>query len=306
MAEQTTFGGPSTEFPKENAVVGAPSALKKPIKRRLMQVWDTIAFEWQRNLKKTIALLVVLVGLSVLIFFTNWYQYENGRPLPEDPLDYVSIYLGLFSFMVYVIGAAYGAPIIATDFEKETGNLLFPKISRDRLLLGRMIGNYLLVVLQVTAYFTMIVIFTAITMEEVPGKLAASFAWALFFLLGVMSFVVLFSSFMKSTSFTLVVSLLLLLIGFSIIEQLVVIFTGIEPLFSLTYYSNIISNSLDMPDIRKVTFDFGGGPPGTGEDGFSFTQWITPNYPGAFIGILVYTVLSLLGAYFLFQRRQGK
>ncbi|MHA1731253.1 MAG: hypothetical protein ACTSU5_04885 [Promethearchaeota archaeon] len=277
--------------------------------RKLMQVLDTVTFEWRRNLRKTLVLAVVMAALSLLTFFTNWYQYDQGVPVPDDPVDYISGYLALFSFLIYIIGTAYAAPTIATDFERETGNLIFPKIDRDRLLVGRLLGNYALAALQILVYYAMIAAFTWHTVGKVPRQLASSLAWALFFMLGVMSFTVLFSSFMKSTSFTLVAALLILLIGFSIVEQLVVMFTGIEPLFSLPYYSNIISNSLEMPDQRSREFKIPLGPRSDGSSSgetFNFTQWITPNYPGAFWGILSYSVLCLAGAFLLFHRRQGK
>lgn len=280
-----------------------------PLGLKLRQVTDTVAFEWSRNRRKTLGLLVFTSVLPVLTYLTSWVQFNAGVSAPEDPVDFASNFFGFFTFFALVVGVAYGGPVVATDFERETGNLLFPKTSKSRLLAGRVAGNYALAAVQVAAYYAWVAAFVAATYDgEVPGALLTSFGWALLYVLAVFSFTTLFSSFMKSTAFTMVAVVLLLLLGFNIVQQLVVVFAGVEPLFSLPYYGEIIANSLDMPAERKqvIEIPFGPGGPGGGNgDSFSFVQWITPAPAGALAGMVAYVVVSLVLAHVLFKRRQG-
>ena len=77
---------------------------------------------------------------------------------------------------------------------------------------------------------------------------------------------------------------------------------GVEPWFLLSYYENIITNIVNMPDprYREVTMGFGPG------GGVTFYQWVTPNVLTAFFGILIYSVLFLTLAYVRYRRRQSK
>lgn len=276
---------------------------KTPVKRKVRQVVDTIQFEWIRNLRKTLIVMAVLLAVGILNYASNAYQYSQGVSIPDDPVQYARGYLSFFKIFVNIIGAAFGGSLIATDFEKQTGNLLFPKISRDRLLLGRVVGNYALTAACVGAYYVLVAGFTMVTYEgTVPRELAWSFGWALLYTLAILSFVTFFSSFMRSTSFTLVVSLLLLLIVFDIVASLVSLLVGWEPLFILTYYANILTSAMDMPEERLLEQVV---PISEGQT-FSIRMWLTPSVTGALVGMLVYTSICLVGAYLLFKRRQAK
>ena len=92
------------------------------------------------------------------------------------------------------------------------------------------------------------------------------------------------------------------------IENLMGVFSGgQEPFFMITYYENIITGILNMPDPRYRDITFGGG--GMGGGGFqtvTFRQWITPDILTAFSGLLIYSVVLLTIAYLRYRTRQSK
>jgi len=278
---------------------------KAGIKRHISQIGNTIIFEFKKNLKSFIIMLIVFTSVFSLLLFISELQLAQDVTLPNDPVDYVDDYLTqFFGFLIIISASLFGGSIIVEDFKKQTGNLLFPKISKTRLLIGRLTSRFTLNAICVSLYYILISIVTLIKYGEISITLWVSLGWALLYTFAILSFVTFMSSIMKSTSATIIVSTLFLLIVFHLVTM-ILRFAGLtmEPLFLLTYYEGIISGSLSMPDPRYIEITMptpGGGEPVT------FTQWLTPTEPVALIGILIYTSILLILAYFLYQRRQSK
>jgi hypothetical protein len=113
---------------------------------------------------------------------------------------------------------------------------------------------------------------------------------------------------MRSVNLTIISTLLILLIGFNIADQiLALIFTdSFEPLYSLAYLGSLITGILEypFPDPRFSEFSFSGtGPGGMGGD-FTFGQWITPSVEMGITLLIVFIVIYFALAAYLFKRRQ--
>jgi ABC-type transport system involved in multi-copper enzyme maturation permease subunit len=110
--------------------------------------------------------------------------------------------------------------------------------------------------------------------------------------------VTLISSVSKSVNMAVIISIILLLIVFDIVNA-VVMFSGseVEPLFIITYNFNIIFRSLKYPEIRYIDTEL------PGFEGIAFREWLSPSPEGAAISMLIYTVGCLLLAYFFYRRK---
>ncbi len=278
------------------------------IKRNFSQIGNTFTFELKKNLKTFITMLILFAGIFFLFWLIQELQEAQDVPLPDDPIDYFKNYLGMLGFLVILSAAGFAGSIIAEDFQKQTGNLLFPKISKTRLLIGRVASRYLLNAVCVIFYYVLVSVITFIKYGEFPLIILVSLGWALFYTFALFSFVTFMSSLLKSTSATIIVSILFYLIIFNMIEQMMGVFAGgQEPFFMLTYYENIITGILNMPDPRYRDITFGGpGMGGGGFDTITFRQWITPDITTAFTGLLVYSIILLALAYFRYRTRQSK
>jgi ABC-type transport system involved in multi-copper enzyme maturation permease subunit len=273
--------------------------------RSLDQIGATTRFELLRNIKNMIISLFVAGFIFVLSLIINIITESRLGESPETATDYITSYLGMIGFFILIIATMFGGNMIALDYDKQTGNLLFPKITKGRLFVGRLIARYLLSALAVIFYYILVVIAAAIKYTNLPVETWASLGWALLYTFAVLSLVIFFSSFMKKTSTVIVVSLVMVLLVFNLGSTILVISgVEIEPLFILTYYSSIITQSFAMPTERFVEGFLGGPHPGG--DAPTVMQWITPSVEGAIIGMLIYSVILLVGAYFLFRRRQQK
>ncbi|MHA1417821.1 MAG: ABC transporter permease [Candidatus Heimdallarchaeaceae archaeon] len=273
--------------------------------RSLDQVGATTKFELRRNVKNSIISLFVAGFIFVLSLVINLITESRLGESPETATEYITSYLGMISFFILIIATMFGGNIIALDYDKQTGNLLFPKITKGRLFVGRLIARYVLSALAVIFYYILVVIVAAFKYTDLPVETWASLGWALLYTFLVLSLVIFFSSFMKKTSTAIVVSLVMVLMVFNLGSTILSI-TGvtIEPLFILTYYSRIITQSFAMPTERFVEGFLGGPHPGG--DAPTVMQWITPSVEGAIIGMLIYSAILLVAAYFLFRRRQQK
>jgi len=278
---------------------------KAGLKRNISQIGNTITFEFKRNLRNFIIMLIIFVSVFSLLLLISELQLAQDVALPNDPVDYVGNYLTqFFGFLIIISASLFGGSIIVEDFKKQTGNLLFPKISKTRLLIGRLTSRYTLNAICVGFYYILIGIITFAKYGEIPITLWASLGWALLYTFTILTFVTFMSSIMRSTSATIIVSILFLLIVFNIV-MMILRFAGLtmEPLFLLTYYEGIISGSLSMPNPRYAEIMM---PTPGGGDPVTFTQWLTPTEPAALIGMLIYTSVFLVFAYIIYQRRQSK
>ena len=273
------------------------------IKRYFTQITDTINFEIKRTRITFIIMVFVYLGIFLLNLLLAELREAAGVELPEDSIEYIGDYFGFFGILIIISTATFGGGIIAEDFQKQTGNLLFPKISKSRLLIGRIISRYALNVILIVFYYIMVGIITYYKYQGLPDTYIISMGWALFYTFMVFTIVIFMSSINKSKSAAIIISVLLFLIAFGIIESILMFTrTGIEPLFLPTYYENIIEASLDMPDPRFETVSF--GRPGSNNP--EFKLWLTPSIPAAIIGMSFFSFLQLTAAYLLYKTRQSK
>ena len=278
------------------------------LKRNISQIGNTITFELKRFFKNFILILSIFLAVFVIFLIVQELQYMQDVPLPEDPIEYIKSYMSMFGFMVILSAAGFAGSIIAEDFHKQTGNLIFPKISKTRLLIGRVISRYGLNAICVSFYYILVGSVTFIKYGEIPIVLWGSMLWALLYTFMLFTFVTLMSSFMKSTAISIIVSILFLLIVFNMISM-ILRFAGVEgePFYILTYYEGIIANSMAMPDPRYSEIRMPTGIGGGGEGEFAtFIMWTTPSEIAALIGMLIFISVFLCLTYFMYKRRQSK
>jgi len=113
---------------------------------------------------------------------------------------------------------------------------------------------------------------------------------------------------MKNVNITIITTLIILLMGFSIADMIVnlIYASTFEPLYSLAYLGNLITSVLQnpFPDPRYVEYSFGGMGPGGMGGRFTFGSWITPSIAMGTTVLLVYIVAFFVLAALLFKRRQ--
>src|SRR4030042_1759296 len=132
---------------------------------------------------------------------------------------------------------------------------------------------------------------------NVPYQFAESVLFALVYLAGVLGLTFFFSSLFKSSSMSIIVTAILFLFVFSLLQTLVANLVKIEPWFILTYGAGIIGNILTVPypeHIHTETF---------GEGRISITTYSATIPEGLAILGLYFIVTVVLGL-LLFERKE--
>ncbi|MFX0059360.1 MAG: ABC transporter permease [Candidatus Hodarchaeota archaeon] len=273
----------------------------------LKPILYTVIFQMKKQKKK----FYFFLGVVILVAFLVGYllQLIPGNLLSDTQAEFFSGGLGFISFITLFAACLFFSGIICSEFDKKTGFIVFPKINKYKLILGKYLGNLILVVSIVAIYYFLLALLGFYYYGgPINVRLFYSFGFAVLYVIALSSFVTLFSSFLRNVNITIIITLIILLIGLNIADQIVtlVLKDAFEPLYSLSYLGNLITSVLEktFPDPRYVEFSFGGmGPGGMGGD-FTFGQWLTPSIGTGTTLLIVYIIAFFALAALLFKRRQ--
>ena len=262
-------------------------------------VIHTYIFELKKQRKKFFIFLIISVIIMLLISLLPFALIPDN-PLPEYQIEYFNNGLSFVSLIILFAVCFFFSGIICSEFSKKTGYIVFPKINKYKLIVGKYIGNLTLVIGTISLTYLLLGLLGVLYYGELVNvRLYISFGISVLYILAVSSFVTVFSSLLKSVNMTIIASILILLIGFNVASSLVTLANpDFEPFYSLTYASNLIIYVFDFPDPRYIEFT----PPGP--DGFTFRTWITPTIGTGIIMLSIYTIACFIFAALLFKRKQ--
>ena len=266
-------------------------------------IYHTMIFEMKKQTKKLYFFAVITILVAVLLGYI--LQLFPDYPLSDTQAGFFSGGLTFISFITLFAACLFFSGIICSEFNKRTGFIVFPKINKYKLIIGKYLGNLILVVFIVAIYYFILGLFGFLYYGgPINIRIFYSFGFAVLYVIALSSFVTLFSSFMKNVNITIIITLVILLMGFNIADQIInLIFADtFEPLYSLAYLGSLITSVLlnPFPVLRYEITSFSG----MGPMGFSFGTWVTPSIFMGTTLLLVYIIACFLLAAFLFKRRQ--
>jgi len=263
----------------------------------LKVVSHSILFEVKLQKKK-----FIIFSLITIIFFVLTSVVPNVFiPFMTLPYSQINLYQSLivsFMMLLFLTTGFFFSGIICTEYKKKTGLTLLPLIEKHNLIIGKYIANYILVLgIAAIHYFLMALLNFYFYAEPIPPSLLLSFGYLALYILALASVTTFLSSFMPSGGSVLAIIIALLLFGFSIID-IFVSSTPLEPLYSLPYLYNIISNIMypnfsTMERYHEYT-----------QDSITHRIWSFPSAEGALLVLTLYTIIFFLLGYLLFKRRQ--
>lgn len=250
----------------------------------------------------------ILLGIMLLISFILTAVVGYYRPASFVSSGVLSFYSGWWgmsaTFVVILSGIFFGGDAISGEFQNRTGYFTLPNpIRRSSVYIGKWIAAFI-------AASIVLFIFTAITIANesyyfglnIPWQFAESILFAWLYLMAVLGFTFFFSSLFKSTSYSILVTAILFLFAFTLIETLISALAQIEPWFILTYGSEIIGNVLMASYPQHVTTIQGvlgrGGPAAR-----TFTTW-NVTIPEGLIIIGAYFIITAVLGLVLFERKE--
>jgi len=277
---------------------------EESVKNGVLPIFNTIVFEIKKQRKKfyfffiITILIVVLMGYLLVLIPSNL--------LADTYIDFFSSGLGFISFITLFAACLFFSGIICSEFDKRTGFIVFPKINKYKLILGKYLGNLILVVSIVAIYYFLLALFGILYYGPMINiRIFYSFGFAVLYVIMLSSFVTFFSSFLKNVNITIILTLIILMIGFNIADSFVTLFLRdtFEPLYSLAYLGKLITSILEspFPDPRYWEYSIPGMGPG---GNFSIGTWLTPSIEMGITLFAVYIVVFFVLAAYLFKRRQ--
>jgi ABC-type transport system involved in multi-copper enzyme maturation permease subunit len=131
-----------------------------------------------------------------------------------------------------------------------------------------------------------------------PWEFVESLGFAWIFLIAALSLTFAFSSGFKSSSISILMSVILLLFVFNVVDTVATVVAGIEPWFSITYGAGIVSDILIVPfPASKTTISLGPG------GRFSESMYHATVPEGLFILGIYFVLMAILGL-LLFERKE--
>jgi len=282
------------------------STPRNNVPNSMTQVGITMRYtfrDYLRSRRFAILLGIMLIISAILTGVVGYY-----RPASFVGSGVLSFYSGWWgmsaTFVVILSGIFFGGDAISGEFQNKTGYFTLPNpIRRSSVYIGKWLSAFI-------ASSIVLFIFMGITVANeaayfpfsIPWQFAESFLFSWFYLVAVLGFTFFFSSLFKSTSYSILVTAILFLFAFTLIETLVSALAQIEPWFILTYGSGIIGNVLDPTypaHITKVSGAFGRGA-ATAPTFTSFNVTI----PEGLAIIAVYFVVTAVLGLVLFERKE--
>ncbi len=243
------------------------------------------------------ALIVILVNLALTVAVA----YTRSQVFLVSPLAFYGTWWGGFiSILILLTVVFFGGDAIAGEFQNKTGYFLVPNpVRRSTIYIGKYLAAFIASTL-ILALFAAITIANALYYGMgVPTEFAESFLFAWFYLLTALGVTFMFSSLFKTTSISILLTVILFLFVFTVVDELSTILIKIEPWFSISYAEGIIGNILMNPYPQHFIAAVTTGPGAR----FSFPTY-NATVPEGLAIMVVYLVLGAVVGLFLFERKE--
>ncbi len=296
---------------QENQSAAMENAVGNKLPTSGQQVGTIIKYEMRNYFRSRRFFILLAIDLIIGALLTFVVAYKGIASIATNPitgaiqaLPFYSTWWG-FSAVILVFFSAvfFGGDAISGEFQNKTGYFLVSNpIRRSSIYVGKWIAA-------LVASLIIIGIFTAITIANasyyfgitggMPWQFQESFIFTLVYLIAALGFTFFFSSLFKSSAMSILITAILLLFGFMLIDELVTALLNIEPWFSLAYGSGIVSNVL----MSTYPAHLSTVPEHFGKRTISITSYAATIPEGLAIMLGYFIVTAILGLV-LFERKE--
>jgi ABC-type transport system involved in multi-copper enzyme maturation permease subunit len=257
----------------------------------LRPIYHTILFEIKLNIKKFYLFSIFTITFLILTNYLPWLT--DMQNLPPTPSGFYMLTLNYFLLILVFVSSLFYSGIICSDYSKKIGLNLFPLIKKSHLFIGKYVAYLILVFGIVSIQFISITLLGYYFYgPPILNAIFLSFGFAILYILALASLISFISSLSSSELPVIIIVNGLILIGFSIIDQIMMSIFRVEPIYSYTYLYNII-RFIIYPDFSAMQRYV----PETG-------LWFFPTIEQAVISLLLYGILFFIIAYIIYKRRQ--
>src|SRR5487761_684243 len=244
--------------------------------------------------------ILLIIGLAIAGILTFLAYYRPGL-FQSSVLTFYSTWWGMSASFVVVLSAIFfGGDAISGEFQNKTGYFTVGNpIRRSSIYIGKWLAA-LVASLMIFGVYAAITLVNGVYYfgTNVPYQFGESFAFSLLYLVAVLGFTFFFSSLFKSSSMSILVTAILLLFAFPLLQTLIGLFAQIEPWFLITYGAGVIGNVLNDPYPAQVTSQHLAGPRSPIINSYAATV------PEGIAILLIYFVVTAILGLVLFERKE--
>ena len=220
-----------------------PTRLRVP--SSLEQVQKLARYQLREYLRsrRFVALALIVAAIGVLV--TAILAHFRTELVTDDLAFYGSLWGGGANVVIILAAVFFGGDAIAGEFQNKTGYFLMGlPVRRATVYVGKFVAAFI-------AALAMLLLFLGILLgngiyyfhaDAFPWQLGVSFVLAVVLLAAVLGTTFLFSSLFKTSAYGFVMAAILYLIGFTILEELIVGLVKIEPWMVISYASSTVGN----------------------------------------------------------------
>lgn len=198
--------------------------------------------EYLRSRRFVALLAIVLAVGAILTLIVHHFQ---GSIVSTNVAFYGSLWGGGVELPIILAAVFFGGDAIAGEFQNKTGYFLMGlPVRRSTVYVGKFIAAYL-------ASLAMILIFLAILLANgayyfgaaaVPWQLGPSLLLTLLYLAAALGATFLFSSLFKTSAYGFVLTAILFLFGFTLLQDVIVGLAKVEPWMIISYAETAIGS----------------------------------------------------------------
>jgi len=265
----------------------------------MTQVGVTMKYTFLDYLRSRRFFILLTIGLIISALLTFVVAHYRPVSFLSDPLSFYAGWWGMsVTFVVILSGVFFGGDAISGEFQNKTGYFTVPNpIRRSSIYVGKYLAAFIAASIILAIYAIITVANGAYYFgANIPYQFGESLLFTWFYLAAVLGFTFFFSSLFKTSSYSILVTAILFLFAFSLIQTLVADLAQIEPWFIITYGSGIIGNVLQAtypPHMSTVT----AGPR------FTLTSY-NPTIPEGLVIIGAYFIVTAILGLVLFERKE--
>jgi ABC-2 type transport system permease protein len=286
------------------------AAAGRPPRRRLLHSWEQAVKLTRYQLKdylfsrRFVLMMGIVVAIGAIVTAIVGY-YRPPSFLANSSSFYATLWGGGATVVIIFAGVIFGGDAIAGEFQNKTGYFLMGlPVRRATVYVGKYTAAFIAALTAVVLYALLLLANGAYYFggSAFTGAFAESFVLAVVYLLALLGAVFLFSSMFKTSTYATLITAVLFLFGFTLLQDLVAGLAHITPWFILTYADTIIggvfnASCMSAPGTHTCS------TPGPG--GRTVTETVTnATIPqGVEIMLLYFVVTAVLGL-LLFEREE--
>jgi ABC-2 type transport system permease protein len=294
--------------------------------RSVDQVFKLTRYQLREYLrsKRFIALLAIILTIDVIL--TTVIAYYRSSFVAPGAAGALSFYSGAFgggaAVIVVLCAVFFGGDAIAGEFQNKTGYFLMGlPLRRTTIFIAKFIAAFAasiaILLVDLLAVLGNGVVYYGV--NAFPWQVGVSLLLTIIYLLAVLGTTFLFSSLFKTSSYGYVLTAILFLFGFTILQELVANLIGWEPWMVISYANSLgggvvgnvfqltVTTGVNPVTHQPTTVPMPWGLHGIHYTAASFGGTTTVYVPGIAEGVVImlgYFIITSLAGLWMFEREE--